>query len=324
MESKVTIVIPTRNRINSLNRLLFSISKQSYLPKEIIIVDSSDEMLTLSQLVFFPIIEIKIIHSKPSVCLQRNIGIEECKTEFIFLCDDDIEVSENYIENLVKFLNENPSVNITSGLIYEKRKNEWNYSEKKISFIKLVFNYLFGLSVWVDIKKENYPKNSIIQNFIAFYLKKGNRIAKSGWPIVINYNAPFFKTPIYGLGASIIRNNKIKFETSFYENGIGDNYDFALENGSNIFVLKNSLAYHYKENTNRLNHKKSYYYRVAALHYIMLKNKKFTTLNLFFLIWSLIGNIIVFIFKLDLKLSFYTLKLIINIVFNTNIYLKKN
>ncbi|CAM4047701.1 MULTISPECIES: glycosyltransferase family 2 protein [Flavobacterium] len=322
-KSQITIVIPTRNRINSLNRLLNSISKQTYLPKEIIIVDSSDEKLNSNQL-FFTQLDIKIIHSSPSVCLQRNIGIEQCKTEFIFLCDDDIEISENYIENLITYLDENPSVNMTSGLIYEKRNDEWKYSEKRIPFLKLIFNYIFGLSVWVDLKKEDYSKNKIIQKFIAFYLKKGNRIAKSGWPIVIDYKTPVFKTPIYGLGASVIRNTKIKFETAFYKNGIGDNYDFALKNNSEIYVVKNSLAYHHKDKTNRINNKKAYFYRVSALHFIMLKNKRFNFINLLYLLNSLNGNIIYSIFKLEKKLLLYNLKLIIGIIMNRNIYNKKN
>lgn len=322
-ESQVTIVIPTRNRMFSLNRLLYSISKQTYLPKEIIIVDSSDEKLTTSQFILPIQLEIKIIHSTPSVCLQRNIGIEECNTDFIFLCDDDIEISENYIENLVKFLEENPSVNITSGLIYEKRKDKWNYSEKKISFLKLVFNYIFGLSVWSDVRNEDYSKNKIVQKFISFYLKKGNRIAKSGWPIVVDYKFPVFKTPIYSLMSSLVRANLMKknlYDLVFYENGIGDNYDVLVAMNNNITIISDQKVYHHEEKINRLKNENAYYYRISALHYILLKHKKFTIINILFLLWSLIGNSIIFTIKGKIRMLILNFKLITRIIFNANIY----
>ncbi|PIA79391.1 hypothetical protein BFR04_00630 [Gaetbulibacter sp. 4G1] len=326
-QSKVSIVIPTRNRLGSLTRTLASISKQTYLPSEVIIVDSSDSELIKEQLNAFLNLNLKILYSKPSVCLQRNIGIEWCDTEYIFLCDDDIEISENYIENLVNYLNENNSVVIVSGLVYEKRKQKWQYAEKKKSFLKLLYTYIFGLSVWTEIKQEDYSKNKLIQKFVSYFINKGNRIAKSGWPIVINYEAPCFKTPIYSLMASLVRAESIKkvlFDTAFYENGIGDNYDMLIGLNTNVDILKYQKVFHHEENTNRINNIQAYHYRISALHYIILKHKKFNLKNLIYLFWSLIGNSILFLIKGNLKLFVYNLRVIINIIFNQNIYSLEN
>jgi glycosyltransferase involved in cell wall biosynthesis len=324
----VSVVIPTRNRIDSLNRTLLSLSMQSCIPKEIIIVDSSDVKLNEQQLrCSFNQSKLNIIHSNPSVCLQRNIGIKNSTSEYIFLCDDDIEISSDYIENLATYLNKNSSSAIVSGLIYEKRDNLWSYAERKKSFLKLFYAHLFGLSVWTEIKITDYSKNKIIQRFVSYYLKKGNRIAKSGWPIVINYESPCFKTPIYGLGASILKADILKnvlFETSFYEHGIGDNYDLAIGITSQIAVLKDAKAYHHKESINRIKNDKAYYLRVAALHYILLKHKKFTTFNYLFLIWSLIGNSITFLFTGKIRMLVCNFELIMKVLLNQNIYKLKN
>ena len=324
----VSVVIPTRNRLNSLNRTLQSISNQFITVKEIFIVDSSDAPLTIDQVKNYCNHEIvQIIHSKPSVCLQRNIGIEKCSAAYIFLCDDDIAISTDYIKNLLEYLSQNKNATIVSGLIYEKKEGIWQYSEKKKSFLKLFYAHIFGLSVWSEITNEDYSKNKLIQNFVSYYIKKGNRIAKSGWPIVINYNEPSFKTPIYGLGASIIKSNLLKkcmFDSAFFENGIGDNYDVAMNINEEVYVLNSSIAYHYKEKGNRINGIKTYFYRIMALHYIVKKHKKFTTVTLLFLIWSLIGNSIVFLVNGNIRMLSATTILLFRIIFNKNIYLKKN
>lgn len=119
----VSVVIPTRNRLDSLNRTLAAIQNQTFVPKEIIIVDSSDFPLQKNQLISnFLNCDLQIIHSKPSVCEQRNIGIKKSTSDYIFLCDDDIEISKNYLENLVIYLNANSSSSIVSGLVFEKKK----------------------------------------------------------------------------------------------------------------------------------------------------------------------------------------------------------
>lgn len=127
--------------------------------------------------------------------------------------------------------------------------------------------------------------------------------------------------------AALIRSEKLKdtlFDTAFYENGIGDNYDFVIGNKSMISVLTNNIIYHHEENINRVKNDNAYYFRISALHYIMKKHKQFNFTNLFFLIWSLIGNSIIFFFKAKFKMLFYNFELIFRIIFNKPLYKSKN
>ncbi|NMH86664.1 glycosyltransferase family 2 protein [Flavivirga algicola] len=321
--SRVSIIIPTRNRLISLKRTLRSISKQTCLPKEIIIIDSSDNLLKREQVDLKFNCDLQIIQSKPSVCLQRNIGIKKSHSNYIFLCDDDIEISKNYIEELVRFLNKNPSETIASGLIYEKHQDKWLYCFPKSSTLGLLHSYIFSCSLNFELDKRDYPNNFIIQKIIDSYIKKGNHISKSGWPCTISYTGDYFAAPIYGLGASIIRSKDLKnvlYDTAFYTHGVGDNYDLAIGLDKDINVIKRANAYHHKEIINRVNSDKAYYYRIGALHYILLKHKRFNHINLLFLIWSLIGNSILFLKKRALKKIYYSLIMILRIIFHRNLY----
>ncbi len=319
--SSISVIIPTRNRLESLNRILLSIAKQTYFPKEIIIVDSSSNPLILEQLAVQN--SIQIIHSKPSVCLQRNIGIEQSTSDYIFLCDDDIELSENYCEMLVRFLDEHAAETIASGLILEKEHNRWTYCEKEMSGIGLFMAYLFGFSVGFDVNAKEQKHGFLTKKITKLYRNKGNRIAKSGWPIIVNFGGTEFQTPIYGLGASIIRTDalkKVRFDEVFFENGIGDNYDLAISLKATVNVIKEAKAYHHREKFDRLSNEKAYRYRINALHYILKKNQRFNQINLLYFCWSLVGKSLVFLGKGKFKSVYYNLEVILRILCHRPLY----
>lgn len=326
--SDITIVIPTCNRINSLNRTLRSIEKQTYRPKEIIVVDASDTPIKESDLdVVLDKSNYKIIYSIPSVCLQKNTGIKESNSKYTFLCDDDIVISENYIFDLVQFLEKNPSEVIASGLLLEKKDSLWTSSDEQLSTKMLLFSYVFNLSIYVDLTKKEFPSNFLMRYVKNKYAKEGNRILTSGWPRITNFDEPVFRTPVYGLGASIIKTENLKkvlFDTHFYTHGIGDNYDLAIGLNSEINVVQDAKAFHHREETNRIEQSKGYFLRVAALHYILLKHDRFGVKNLFYLIWSLIGKSILSLSKGRIKMTLYNVELIFRILFNQNIYNKKS
>lgn len=325
--SSINVVIPTRNRPESLNRVLNSIYRQTLIPKEIIIVDSGENPLQREQLET-TFTNIQIIHSTPSVCLQRNIGIEKSNSDYIFLCDDDIELSENYCESLLDFLDNNPDEMIASGLVMEKHTGNWTYSERIPSTAGLITAFIFGLSVGFDANElphdlELFTRRKIIN----FYKNKGNSIAKSGWPVITNFDGEVFQAPIYGLGASIIRSEALKktaFDEAFYANGIGDNYDLAIRLNAKVNVIKKAKAYHYREKTNRLQAEKAYYYRINALHYILLKHKQFNTGNLIYFVWSLFGKSLQFLVRAKLKNVYYNLEVMVRIFFGQPLYKNKN
>lgn len=323
----ISIVIPTRNRLESLTRTLHSLARQTIMAREILIVDASEQPLEKNQVfVDFASADLQIITSEASVCRQRNIGIEKSSSDFILLLDDDVTLSENYLETLLAYLQSEPKSIVCSGLLMENRHADWCYSEPQKSLLGLMVSYLFGLSVGMDMKGSELPKGKVYRQLVRAYQKKGNTISKAGWPIITDFSAPVFSTAVYGLGASLIRAENLKkvgFDEAFYTNGIGDNYDLAMGLMSEINVLTSAQAFHYRESKNRISPSTAYQHRVAALHYILLKYERFTKSNLLWLAFSLVGNSILFLLQGKFKMLGYNLKAITRIIFNFPLYKSK-
>src|SRR5687768_11146986 len=117
---EISVVIPTCNRKESLMRVLRCLSQSRHPILEIIIVDSSDVKLEAEDLSVFTSLKIRYLTSKPSVCVQRNMGIKHAVSEWIFLCDDDLEVPTDYLERLVRHLQNHEGVGAVSGLFLQK------------------------------------------------------------------------------------------------------------------------------------------------------------------------------------------------------------
>lgn len=120
MASKVGVVIPTRNRKDSLLRLLRSLNGQNLIPDITLVVDSSDIALQLDTGEFD--LNVKVYHSnRKSAAHQRNLGIEQLiheylDLEYISFLDDDVEIPVDYLEKTINYLKANTEVVGVSGI----------------------------------------------------------------------------------------------------------------------------------------------------------------------------------------------------------------
>ena len=320
----VSVVIPTRNRKESLFKTIDSVLKQTFSPHEIIIVDASDMPILQEELDRrYSINSIVVLYSDPSVCAQRNIGIKRARGEYVFLLDDDILLDNLYLEELMKFSHMNYSAIVMSGLVLEQNKaNEWQYIFPKSSFFKLLWIYIFQLGVWMNINdlKGNFFTKVPLAWLKLQYKINENTVSKSGWPILTNFQKPSFRCQIYGLGASVIKKKWLEknlYDENLDSHGIGDNYGIAinLTKEEGVFVLSDVYAYHYKLSSNRLSSSEAYYNRVLALHYFITINQK-PSKN--WLLWSLLGNFLTSFVNRDFKLAKANLRLVKTIVLNKN------
>ncbi len=314
----VSVVIPTYNRKESLIRLIQSINNQSYPPKEIIIVKAGEEQLENVQKLNN---QIKIISSSPSVCKQRNIGIHNANSKYILLCDDDIELPNNYIESLLTYIEDNKDVKIVTGTeLQQNTDKKWKEIQTKITGSSLIYNYIFGLSICTNLIPYKNSNNFILRRIIKHYDKNKNGISKSGWPLLTHFDYPIMETTIYGLGCSMIKREillKNLYNEELDPNGIGDNYEVALKiNGlsDKIHVLRDVTYKHFKDTTNRYLDHISYFKRCIGLHSFLKKLPCFNLKNRLYFIWSLIGNSFRFLvkgniyhFKLNQKIIFISI-----------------
>jgi len=323
---KISAVIATRNRKDSLYRTLLALANQSCKLQEVIIVDSSDEKLDEAELsTAFVGLNIKYFTSVPSVCVQRNIGIRKSISDYIFVCDDDVVPEPGYLTALSNYIEKNISTSAISGLILEKDKNDVWVSQHTPKFpVSLLFSFIFQLSVWGEVNEKTF--NSLwIKPVISFYKKKGNGFSFAGWPVISDFKNSFFKTNIYGLGASIIKKEPLinnPFDEVLDNYGIGDNYGICIGFPDKVAVLTETFVYHHKESANRLDSGIIYYRRVLALHYFLRKSERFNTINTLWLVWSLIGSILLFMKNRQFRLANAAVKSIVAIVTLNNPYCK--
>ena len=109
---KISVVIPTLNRINTLRRALDSVINQTYKPAEIIVVDngSSDGTLTFLR-EQYPKITI-LTENKIGVSSARNKGIKKSINQWIALLDSDdawhprkLEIQTSMLDSALKEYN---------------------------------------------------------------------------------------------------------------------------------------------------------------------------------------------------------------------------
>jgi len=101
----VSVVIPTRNRPQSLRSTLASISAGVELPREIIVIDQSDlplESVDLSTELGHGILLQMVRQALPSSTIARNTGIRLARQDIILFMDDDILLDRYSVSELFK------------------------------------------------------------------------------------------------------------------------------------------------------------------------------------------------------------------------------
>lgn len=101
---KISIIIPTKDRTSEICQCIDSISRQSLLPHEVIIVDSSENAYLNSVLegkipAIMPLV--KLVHVKASLSEARNIGVRHSSGDILFFFDDDVILDRDYIKQVM-------------------------------------------------------------------------------------------------------------------------------------------------------------------------------------------------------------------------------
>ncbi|HEU0014807.1 MAG TPA: glycosyltransferase family 2 protein [Longimicrobium sp.] len=296
---KLSVVVPTRNRPESLHRLLDTLARQELLPDEVIVVDASDAVEAQGELARrYPGLNLRHLPSEPSVCVQRNIGVRAARGEYVFLCDDDMEVPEDYVSRLVTHLDAHPDVAAASGIVVDRSPAGEGRTEFPVpSLGDLCFRFLFQLPIWggVDGIRTGIAGKLPYALLKRYYTRRDNGLSAAGWPVITSFGGSSFRTRVWSLGASIIRRDALgqnPYDEVLDQHGIGDNYDASLKLPGHrpIAVLAEARVYHHKAAENRLASSQAYFRRTLALHYFLVKHPSFSRWNRLLFVWSLVGK----------------------------------
>jgi glycosyltransferase involved in cell wall biosynthesis len=106
----ISVVIPTYNRWNFLNRALSSVVNQTYPAHQIIVVDDgSDESVSDSLRHSFPDVQFLRQENK-GVASARNLGIKQSTGEWVALLDSDDEWEPTKLEKQLAFIGKFPKL----------------------------------------------------------------------------------------------------------------------------------------------------------------------------------------------------------------------
>ncbi len=99
IDNQVSIVLPTMNRGEDMRAFLDSLLAQTVLPGELVVVDAGEPVeALLREALEGSGIELVYLKSDPGTSLQRNLGIDRARGEFLFFLDDDMVLEPAYIE----------------------------------------------------------------------------------------------------------------------------------------------------------------------------------------------------------------------------------
>ena len=144
---KISIVIPTFNRIGSLPRALDSALNQTYQPSEIIVVDngSSDGTTKLLR-ERYPSIRL-LIEKKLGVSAARNKGIRHSKFQWIALLDSDDAWDKTKLEKQKNALasSQDQFRLVHTDEIWIRNGNKFNQMKKHQKFGGDIFNNCLSL-----------------------------------------------------------------------------------------------------------------------------------------------------------------------------------
>jgi glucosyl-dolichyl phosphate glucuronosyltransferase len=105
----ISVIVPTLNRLNDLKSFIHSLEKQTYLPRELIIVDQSDNDLIRNFIQRYaqsaPIVVKYLSSPEKSLTRAKNIGVSHLNNtiDLVAFFDDDIELFPDYLEAMESF-----------------------------------------------------------------------------------------------------------------------------------------------------------------------------------------------------------------------------
>ncbi|MFT6631187.1 MAG: glycosyltransferase involved in cell wall biosynthesis [Bacteriovoracaceae bacterium] len=144
---KFSVIIPTFNRAQTLNRAIESVLRQTYKNFELIIVDDGSTDTTQSILNNYP--QLKVIKQEnQGVSHARNTGVKEARAEWVCFLDSDDEWLEGKLELQEQFLKDHPELNCIHGeeiwirngvRVNQKKKHQKGGGSQFLSSVKVCF-----------------------------------------------------------------------------------------------------------------------------------------------------------------------------------------
>ena len=277
----ISVVIPTRDRLEDLSSLLRTLLHQVYPPKEVIIVDDSPSRSAREMgLFFYPQFisigcSLKLVASSAEgLTRARNLGIKASQSDAVFFTDDDTELSPEVLLIVATFFKETPAA--------------------------------LGIQPKI-VTTEPFKGRSIIENltnalykvFMQNYFKKDTlTVQRSGFSVF-----PIEITRVFSAkrlsGSCCYRRevfSEINFDINLKRWGFMEDLDFSYrlykKHPESLFVIPRTQILHKTSLSARLPNKLSIQMKTVYWFYVFFKDVfDGSVKNLLAFMWALAGNL---------------------------------
>lgn len=100
--ASIDVIIPTIGRMKYLYDVINDLSRQTHLPQKVIIIEQNPDKNSVSDLLYLKHKEwpFEVVHhflNRTGVCHARNVALQEITADWVFLADDDIRISSEFL-----------------------------------------------------------------------------------------------------------------------------------------------------------------------------------------------------------------------------------
>ncbi len=183
----VSVIINTRNRHDSLGKLLHQLENQTMLPLEILVIDQSEKAI---QPVYANTVTVKQIPcTEIGFVTGRNLGISKAKGLLLLFVDDDCEILPDFIEQHVSFfksefmVSTGPVIEQLNGILSNHRQNK-----EMLAWHLPGGNFMISKEMINRIGVFNPEYNKVPYEDLEYYL----RLLKAGTLVTCNFRAPIY------------------------------------------------------------------------------------------------------------------------------------
>ena len=248
LDATLTVVIPTRDRADSLLRTLASLTRQSDPDFDVVVVDNSLDGEVARTLIDFDGLRLRCCHEPaPGASRARNRGLVEVDAELVAWIDDDEEADPDWIAW------------IRRGFAHPDRPDA-------VAGVMLPAE----LETAAQVNFERYG---------GFHKGRGVEpvLLRAGTPSVID---PLYPLPNFGAGGNLAFRTERLRAIGGYDNRLGTGtltcggeetraLSLMLETGSSILYWPAAVTWHYHRTTDEALEKQFYGYSVGLTAFYM-------------------------------------------------------
>jgi GT2 family glycosyltransferase len=263
--SRVSVIIPTKNRCGELLTTVRSLVRQTVLPSQIVVVDQSPDNRALrylqDELAGIRCVRLDYVYDPllNGAAAARNRAMDLATGDFWLFLDDDVELEAEFIQRLLECYGKRPTARGVSGIIT-------NYPLP--SAASRLWSAIFVRGPFHDDRQPIYWDCERLRNSEPIAVRK-------------------FTSALMSFRASVIRD--IRFDSN-YPGALAEDIDFCcqLPTGTLMFIAPQARLVH---NRSPINRARSHWLRIhaEASYYLYERHWKKQIINRFYFAWLKIG-----------------------------------